>query len=71
MSPRRFLPAALTVISTLLTPRVHDQAGVQSKPLFETISALDAKLFDACNHCDLWKATRVISYEHNHEWLAT
>ena len=71
ISLRMFLFAALMVLSTLFTPLVHAQAGKQSEPLFKTISALDAKLFDACNHCDLWKATRVVSYEHNHEWLAT
>ena len=47
------------------------RSGRQVEPLFKTISALDAKLFGACTHCDLWKVTRVISYEHNHVWLAT
>lgn len=53
MSLRMFLLAGPTVISTLLTPLVHAQAGGQSEPLFKIISALDAKLFDAWNHCDL------------------
>ena len=50
---KRFLPVALTIFSALFTPSVHAQSDMQSDALFKTIQALDAKLFDAYNHCDL------------------
>lgn len=32
---------------------IYAQSNAQSGSLFKTIQALDSKLFEACNHCDL------------------
>ncbi len=56
---RRFL--FLFVLLALLSAAVHAQSSkpttaqspTQPDSLFQTIQALDAKLFDAYNHCDL------------------
>ena len=49
MNLKRFL----LLSSFLLTLPAHAQSSGQSDPLFKTIQALDTKLFDAYNHCDL------------------
>src|ERR1051325_4777721 len=41
------------LLALLGTSLLHAQSGAQSGPLFKTIQALDSKLFDAYNHCDL------------------
>ena len=48
---------ALLFIALLAAPlaRIHAQAAPAPEPLFQTIQSLDAKLFDAYNHCDLEK----------------
>jgi len=53
MNLKRYLLVASLVLSTLFTPMVHAQSDSQSDALFKTIQALDTKLFDAYNHCDL------------------
>jgi len=48
---------ALLFIALLAAPlaHIHAQAAPAPDPLFQTIQSLDAKLFDAYNHCDLEK----------------
>lgn len=50
---KRFLLLALIFLPTSFTPLVYAQSDTQPDALFKTIQALDAKLFDAYNHCDL------------------
>jgi len=45
----------LTALLATLLARVQVQAAPAPDPLFQTIQSLDAKLFDAYNHCDLEK----------------
>ena len=45
----------LTVLIAAPLAHVHAQAAPAADPLFQTIQSLDAKLFDAYNHCDLEK----------------
>jgi len=47
----------LLLIALLAAPlaHIHAQAAPAPDPLFQTIQSLDAKLFDAYNHCDLEK----------------
>lgn len=40
---------------------VHAQSGAQSGSLFETVRALDSKLFQAYNHCDLTTLGAMVS----------
>jgi hypothetical protein len=44
----------ITLVAVSLA-HVHAQAAPAPDPLFQTIQSLDAKLFDAYNHCDLEK----------------
>ena len=48
---------ALLFTALLAAPLAHvfAQAAAAPDPLFQTIQSLDAKLFDAYNHCDLEK----------------
>jgi len=48
---------ALLFTALLAAPLAHiqAQAAPAPDPLFQTIQTLDAKLFDAYNHCDLEK----------------
>jgi hypothetical protein len=53
-----FPPLQAILLTCLLAdPLVHiqAQAAPAPDPLFQTIQSLDAKLFDAYNHCDLEK----------------
>ena len=45
----------LTVLIAAPLAHAHAQAAPAPDPLFQTIQSLDAKLFDAYNHCDLEK----------------
>jgi hypothetical protein len=59
--PNALLPAVL-MTALLAAPIAHVQAQNQaSDPLFQTIQSLDAKLFDAYNHCDLLKFGSLIA----------
>ena len=49
------------VFSLLCAPRSHPQTSVEPDPLFKTIKSLDAKLFDAYNHCDLTTLGAMVS----------
>jgi ketosteroid isomerase-like protein len=49
----RWLRLLLLVLPTLACTLANAQSGAQPDPLFKTIQALDTKLFDAYNHCDL------------------
>jgi hypothetical protein len=44
----------ITLVAVSLA-HVHAQTAAAPDPLFQTIQSLDAKLFDAYNHCDLEK----------------
>jgi ketosteroid isomerase-like protein len=59
------LKRSLFLCSPLLTAvcmlPIHCQSGSQPDPLFETVKALDAKLFDAYNHCDLTTLGTMVS----------
>ncbi len=61
MNLKRYLLVASLVLSTLFTPMVHAQSDSQSDALFKTIQALDTKLFDAYNHCDLTTLGAMVS----------
>jgi ketosteroid isomerase-like protein len=61
MNLKRYLLVASLVLSTLFTPVVHAQSDSQSDVLFKTIQALDTKLFDAYNHCDLTTLGAMVS----------
>jgi len=53
-----FAPLQAILFTALLAAalaHVHAQAAPAPGPLFQTIRSLDAKLFDAYNHCDLEK----------------
>jgi len=53
-----FAPLQAILFTALLAAplaHVHAQAAPAPDPLFQTIRSLDAKLFDAYNHCDLEK----------------
>jgi len=52
MTSQRLLLLPLIVFITGIWP-VYAQSGAQSGTLFKTIQALDTKLFDAYNRCDL------------------
>lgn len=59
LSRWRRLVISLSVLSLLAAPLIGvaqsapEKTTVAPDPLFQTISALDTKLFDAYNHCDL------------------
>ncbi len=62
MKWKRILLSAAMAFSALLTPMVQAQTEAQSDAaLFTTIKALDAKLFDAYNHCDLATVGAMVS----------
>jgi ketosteroid isomerase-like protein len=61
MNMKRYLLVAPLVLSTLLAPLVHAQSETESDALFKTIQTLDAKLFDAYNHCDLTTLGAMVS----------
>lgn len=44
-----------TVLFAAPLAHIHAQTAPAPDPLFQTIQSLDAKLFDAYNHCDLQK----------------
>jgi hypothetical protein len=50
---KRSLRSLLVVLSALWGMRAEAQSVAQADPLLATIKALDAKLFDAYNRCDL------------------
>jgi hypothetical protein len=52
-SARRSLHFFLLVLWALLGTRAKAQSAAQPGALFLTVKSLDAKLFDAYNHCDL------------------
>jgi hypothetical protein len=55
---KTFVPLQALLFTALLAAppaRVHAQAAPAPDPLIRTIQSLDAKLFDAYNHCDLEK----------------
>ena len=56
--PRLRVPFFIFIFTALLAAplaHIHAQAAPAPDPLFQTIQSLDAKLFDAYNHCDLEK----------------
>lgn len=61
MNLKRYLLVAPLVLSTLFAPLVHAQSETQPNALFKTIQTLDAKLFDAYNHCDLTTLGAMVS----------
>jgi hypothetical protein len=61
MNQRHILLSVSLVFSTLFIPLVHAQTDAQSDVLFSTIKALDAKLFNAYNHCDLTTMGEMVS----------
>jgi ketosteroid isomerase-like protein len=62
MKWKRILLSAAMAFSALLTPMAQAQTEAQSDAaLFTTIKALDAKLFDAYNHCDLATVGAMVS----------
>ncbi|MGA9305700.1 MAG: nuclear transport factor 2 family protein [Candidatus Sulfotelmatobacter sp.] len=52
---------SLLVLLSLCVVRVDAQSTVQPDPLRNTIQSLDAKLFDAYNHCDLTTLGAMVS----------
>jgi hypothetical protein len=55
---KTLVPLQVLLFTALLAAplaHIHAQAAPAPDPLFETIRSLDAKLFDAYNHCDLEK----------------
>jgi hypothetical protein len=61
MNLKRYLLVVSLVLSTLFTPMVYAQSDSQPDALFKTIQTLDAKLFDAYNHCDLTTLGAMVS----------
>ena len=61
MNLKPYLLVASLVLSTLFTAMVHAQSDSPSDALFKTIQALDTKLFDAYNHCDLTTLGAMVS----------
>jgi uncharacterized protein DUF4440 len=57
---RSLLPFLLT-LSALCGMRTEAQSVAQPETLFLTIKSLDAKLFDAYNHCDLTTLGAMVS----------
>jgi len=53
MKPGKLLCFSLFVVSAFSQCAVHAQSNPQPDSLYKTVLALDAKLFDAYNHCDL------------------
>jgi ketosteroid isomerase-like protein len=53
MTSKSSLHLFLLVLLVLSSIPADAQSGAQPDPLFTTIQSLDAKLFDAYNHCDL------------------
>lgn len=53
MNLKRSLLPFLLVLLVLSRIPADAHSGAQPDPLFTTIQSLDAKLFDAYNHCDL------------------
>src|SRR4029077_16323494 len=64
-------PQALLLTALLAVPlaHIHAQAAPAPDLLFQTIESLDAKLFDAYNHCDLEKFGALLAddLEFSHE----
>ena len=58
---KRSLYVFLLVLLALCGTRAKAQSDAQSDPLFLTIKSLDAKLFDAYNHCDLTTLGAMVS----------
>ena len=52
---------ALLVLSVLSSLPANAQAPPRADPLFKTIQALDTKLFDAYNQCDLATLSAIVS----------
>jgi ketosteroid isomerase-like protein len=55
------LHLVLLVLLALCGSRADAQSTAQQDPLFKTIESLDAKLFDAYNHCDLTTLGTMVS----------
>jgi hypothetical protein len=58
---RRLAHFSLLVLLSLCVVRVDAQSTGQPDPLRNTIQSLDAKLFDAYNHCDLTTLGAMVS----------
>ncbi len=58
---KRSLLFFLLVLSALCGVRTEAQSVAQPETLFLTIKSLDAKLFDAYNHCDLTTLGAMVS----------
>lgn len=55
---KTLFPAQYLLLITLVAlplSHIHAQTAAAPDPLFHTIQSLDARLFDAYNHCDLEK----------------
>jgi hypothetical protein len=70
----RFLPLLLLMLVAFSCTRSVAQASGQPDPLFKTVQSLDAKLFDAYNHCDLTTLGAMVSddleFYHDHSGLS-
>jgi ketosteroid isomerase-like protein len=58
---KRYLQVFLLVALALCGTRAKTQSDTQADALFLTIKSLDAKLFDAYNHCDLTTLGAMVS----------
>ncbi|HTU47157.1 MAG TPA: nuclear transport factor 2 family protein [Bryobacteraceae bacterium] len=58
---KRYLHIFLPVVLALCGTRAKAQSDAQPDALFLTIKSLDAKLFDAYNHCDLTTLGAMVS----------
>ncbi len=58
---KRYLHIFLLVVLALCGTRAKAQSDAQPDALFLTIRSLDAKLFDAYNHCDLTTLGAMVS----------
>jgi len=61
MLVKKSLPVTLLSLFALTAVRGEAQAVAQPDSLFVTIKSLDAKLFDAYNHCDLTTLGAMVS----------
>jgi len=63
MKSKNLLLFALLAVTAIATTPTHAQSksDAQPDPLFQTIQALDTKLFDAYNNCDLTTLGNMVS----------
>lgn len=58
---KRLLHPMLLIVLALCSTQANGQSDTQPDPLIKIVQSLDAKLFDAYNHCDLTTLGKMVA----------